>query len=60
MIKTDKIFREPDLDKGFILRANEQVARTLREMIHKSKAQSDNDKRNLEIFCILPERRSYG
>jgi hypothetical protein len=35
-IKTEKIFREQELDKGFILRANEQVARTIRELIHKS------------------------
>lgn len=37
-IKTDKIFREQELDKGFILRANEQVARTMRELIHKSQS----------------------
>lgn len=59
-IRTEKIFRESELDKGFILRANEQVARTLRDMIHKSISQEENNKRNLEIFCILPERRSYG
>lgn len=58
-IKTEKIFREHELDKGFILRANETVARGLREMIHKS-TQEENDKRNLEIFCIIPEKRTYG
>jgi len=32
-IKTDKIFREGELDRGFILRANDTVGRLLREMI---------------------------
>lgn len=32
-INTDNIFRENEIDKGFILRANETVARLLREMI---------------------------
>jgi len=27
MIRTERIFREGELDKGFILRANDQVAR---------------------------------
>ena len=58
-IKTERIFRENELDKGFILRANETVARLLREMIHKS-TQEDNDKRDLEVFCIVPEKRTYG
>lgn len=59
-INTDRIFREHELDKGFILRcANESVARSLRDMIHKS-SQDENSQRQLEIFCILPERRTYG
>jgi len=32
-INTENIFKEHDLDKGFVLRANEQVTRLLREMI---------------------------
>ena len=32
-IKTDKIFKEHELDKGFILRANESVTKILRDMI---------------------------
>lgn len=59
-IRTEKIFREHELDRGFILRANEQVARTIRELIHKSQSQEDNNARSLEIFCILPDRRTYG
>ena len=59
-IKTEKIFREHELDKGFILRANEQVARTIRELIHKSQSQDENNQRSLEVFCILQDRRCYG
>jgi hypothetical protein len=33
-MKTDRIFREGELDKGFILRTHDSVARTLRDMIH--------------------------
>lgn len=36
MINTSKIFKESELDKGFILRANDQVARILREIIHST------------------------
>jgi|LauGreDrversion4_2_1035121.scaffolds.fasta_scaffold589200_1 hypothetical protein len=36
-INTDRIFREGELDKGFVLRANDQVARQLREIIHRTK-----------------------
>ena len=35
-INTDSIFREGEIDKGFILRANESVTRALREMINHS------------------------
>ena len=59
MINTERIFREGELDKGFILRANDQVARQLREMINQAKPE-ENAQRNLEIFLILPERRLYG
>lgn len=68
-INTDRIFREGELDKGFILRANDQVARQLREMIHRTKEDEMEDAagedqpakdKQLEIFCILPERRLYG
>ncbi len=59
MINTERIFRESELDKGFILRANDQVARQLREMINQAKPE-ENAQRNLEIFLILPERRLYG
>jgi len=38
-INTTKIFKEGELDKGFILRANEQVARILREIIHTSSSE---------------------
>jgi hypothetical protein len=72
-INTDRIFREGELDKGFVLRANDQVARQLREIIHRTKEDEMEDaagagddltvaarNKNLEIFCILPERRLYG
>ena len=58
-IRTERIFREAELDKGFIMRANDAVAKNMREMIHMNQKE-DNDKRTLEIFCILPERRTYG
>ena len=32
-IKTDKIFKEQELDRGFVLRANDDIARTIRELI---------------------------
>jgi hypothetical protein len=65
MIKTDRIFREGELDKGFILRANDQVARQLKEIIYRTQEDEMDEgeeqrEKNLEIFCILPERRLYG
>jgi hypothetical protein len=42
-INTDRIFREGELDKGFILRANDQVARQLKEMIHRTKEDEMED-----------------
>ena len=33
MINTDSIFRENELDRGFILRANDTVGKLIREMI---------------------------
>lgn len=65
-INTERIFREGELDKGFVLRANDQVARQLREIIHRTKddEMEDGDQqvkdKQLEILCILPERRLYG
>ena len=32
-INTDNIFRENEIDKGFVLRANENVTRILKDMI---------------------------
>jgi len=31
----DRVFRNKELDQGFILRANDEVARFLRDVIHK-------------------------
>ncbi len=58
-IKTEKIFKESDLDKGFILRANDIVTRTLRDMIQKN-SQEENAQKNLEIISLDPSKRCFG
>lgn len=57
-IKTDKIFKETELDKGFILRANDEIARTLRELIRGT--HNDKESSNLEILYLDPNKRTYG
>ena len=46
------------MDKGFILRANDEIARTIRELIRSSSSEV-NDK-NLEILYLDPNKRTYG
>jgi hypothetical protein len=59
-IKTDKIFKENELDKGFILRANDQVARTLRELISSTAADPSKTNGNMEIINLDPNKKLYG
>lgn len=33
-IRTENIFRESELDRGFVLRANDHVSKIIREIIH--------------------------
>jgi hypothetical protein len=58
-ISTDSIFRENELDKGFVLRANDQVTRILREMISHSTAE-ENSEKNLNIISLDSNKRTYG
>jgi hypothetical protein len=58
-ISTDNIFRENELDKGFVLRANDQVTRILREMISHSTAE-ENSEKNLNIISLDSNKRTYG
>jgi hypothetical protein len=38
-INTENIFKENELDKGFVLRANDTVAKIIRELINNSTAE---------------------
>lgn len=60
MIDTSKIFKEGDLDKGFILRANDQVARVMREIIHSNSTDQLSFSRKMEVINLDPKKRIYG
>lgn len=59
-INTTKIFKEHELDKGFVLRANDTVARTLREMIRVTATEGTTNEHNLEILNLDPYKNLYG
>jgi transcription initiation factor TFIID subunit 7 len=55
-INTDNVFRDKELDQGFILRANEEVAKVLKTIIH-GEAKSD---KSMSISLLDPSKRCYG
>jgi hypothetical protein len=59
-IDTSKIFKESELDKGFVLRANDSVARTLRELIRSTSQDNTLKNRNLEILNLDPDKHLFG
>ena len=60
MINTTKIFKENELDKGFILRANDTVARIMREIIHSSSTDEKASNHNIDIINLDPNKKLYG
>ena len=56
-LRIDKVIKYDELDQGFILRANDEVTRVLRQMIKYGK---EDEKMNLEILSLNSERRRFG
>lgn len=57
-INTDNVFRDRELDQGFILRANEEVTKVLKLVMSQDQKQSD--KGGFSISLLDPAKRCYG
>lgn len=58
-INTDNIFRESELDKGFVIRANDSVSKLLRELIsgHNPALRKEQ---NMEVINLDSNKRTFG
>jgi hypothetical protein len=54
-INTDNVFRDKELDQGFILRANEEVAKSLKLAISDERPVDD-----LDLQLLDSNKRCYG
>jgi TATA-binding protein-associated factor Taf7 len=54
-INTENVFRDKELDCGFILRANEEVSKILREAIN-----GENQPRDMSINLLDSTKRCFG
>ena len=63
-IDTSKIFRDHELDQGFILRANKDVAKILQTAIKDEQVSKEDSKRNpcadLALTLLDANKRTYG
>jgi len=56
-INTENVFRDRELDQGFILRANEEVSKVLKMIIN---GDAKADKGGISISLLDPSKRCYG
>jgi hypothetical protein len=56
MIKTENVFRDKELDQGFILKANDKVSTMLKTML----AGGATDCSQMEIVSLAPHKRTFG
>jgi TATA-binding protein-associated factor Taf7 len=54
-INTENVFRDKELDQGFIMRANEEVSKVLKQVIS-----GDAQKSGIALSLLDPSKRCYG
>lgn len=54
-INTDNVFRDRELDQGFVLRANEEVSKIL-----KTACQADTKQDGIQLSLLDKSKRCYG
>ena len=59
-INTDNVFRDKELDAGFILRANEEVSKVLKAAINDKSESQQQSLQDLAITLYDPNKRCYG
>ncbi len=57
-INTENIFKDRELDQGFILRANDEVSKLLRSILHNEDSHRIN--KGMNISLLDPQKRCYG
>ena len=55
-MSTQALFREHELDQGFILRANEEVSKHLKHLLQPDAKLTQT----LAIKMLAPEKRTFG
>ena len=59
-INTDNVFRDRELDAGFILRANEEVSKVLKLAINEKGDAQQAGLQDLQLTLYDPNKRCYG